>query len=646
VPAERRTFRYFRSRCWAEGTSKAGVRARAGGSSLGTERAYVTRVLPLGFLRALRERRPRKALALVAGLAATTAGYITARVFARRAVRVAAALVPLAAASGLWLTSLRGVDPAAMTDLGLVSVLPPAWFVALGAVVVLLGLHIARGSHGAVIGAHLTGVVAILHATPTLLYPEPRYSWTFKHLGVVDYISRHGSLDPADPLLGVYHSWPGFFTLSSFLSDSAGIDPAELARWAPVFFQLAFLVPALVAFRALTDDPRRVWLGVSMFALADWVGQDYFAPQALTFLLFLTAVALVLRWGPADRRGTAALLLAVMFAVASSHQLTPFALVGVLVVLAIRPGPAPRWFPLAMLAFSAAWMGTFGWEYLRTHAVGLWATLGRPDSNAAESLASATVPDQQLVIWAGRALVLAVAALAAYGFLRERRAQRSWTLALLALAPAPLVISSYDGEIVFRIYLFALPWLALLAAGAVYRPSRPRRSALVPVALLLAMTVPFTLAYYGKERANYFGPDERAANAWVLDHAEPGSVLMGAALDFPWRDHGYERFTYDWLSQLPLDQRKALSTDPARVVIDAMGRSGAITGYLLLSAAQDPALAYGSDLPLGIQDDVAAALLHSPAFSVAFSNPAATVFRLDFSTLDPSIVAAIPEVAP
>ena len=681
VPADRGTFRYFRTRCWAEGISKAGVRSRSCGAALGTERAYVVRVLPLGFARALRDRRPRRALALAAGLVATTGGYLAARLVSRPARRAAVGtavrstarvtfkILPLLAALGLWLASLRGVDPGAMTDLGLVSVLPPAWFAALGMIVALFGVHIARGSTGAVIGAHLTGLVAILHATPALLYDEPRYSWTFKHLGVVDYISRNGSLDPGEPVLGIYHSWPGFFTLSAFLSDTAGIDPATVARWTPLFFQLTFLLPAAVTFGCLTADARRRWLALGIFVLGNWVGQDYFAPQALTYLLYLTVLALVLRWlpaiedphdvlgrirrihergpllrdplSPARRRGAAVLLVGLLLAIASTHQLTPVALCGALLALVWHRRSAPRWTAVTAGGVTALWMGTVGLEYLRVHAAGVLATFGRPDSNAAESLASATVAEQRVIIWAGRLLVLAVAALAAWAFLRMRRTGRSWTAALLALAPAPLVASSYDGEIVFRVYLFALPWLALLAAGAVYRSTRPGGGAVAPVALLLALTVPFTLAYYGKERANYFSPEERAANSWVMEHAEPGSVLVGGALDFPWKDSGYERFSYYGLSQLPLDRRRALSLNPVGVVTTVMAESEAMTGYLLLSDAQDAALAYGSDLPSGIQDVVAEAVQGSPVFTLVFANSAARVFRLDFATADPAYLDSI-----
>ncbi|WP_459643533.1 glycosyltransferase family 2 protein [Kineococcus sp. NUM-3379] len=77
VPASRGTFRYFLRRCWGEGISKRTVSRLAGPElALSSERAYVSRVLPSGVVRALRARRPAKAAAIVAGLVVTGAGYL------------------------------------------------------------------------------------------------------------------------------------------------------------------------------------------------------------------------------------------------------------------------------------------------------------------------------------------------------------------------------------------------------------------------------------------------------------------------------------------------------------------------------------------------------------------------------------------
>ena len=84
VTPERMRWRYFHSRCYAEGLSKAAVAAHAGnGDGLSSEREYALRTLPRGVLRGVSEAvRGRevagimRGLAIVAGLLVTTIGYV------------------------------------------------------------------------------------------------------------------------------------------------------------------------------------------------------------------------------------------------------------------------------------------------------------------------------------------------------------------------------------------------------------------------------------------------------------------------------------------------------------------------------------------------------------------------------------------
>jgi glycosyltransferase involved in cell wall biosynthesis len=84
VPASRAGWGYFRSRCLAEGISKAQVARLVGpGEGLASERTHAFRTLPKGVARGLADAALRgdpsglgRAAAIVAGLAATTAGYI------------------------------------------------------------------------------------------------------------------------------------------------------------------------------------------------------------------------------------------------------------------------------------------------------------------------------------------------------------------------------------------------------------------------------------------------------------------------------------------------------------------------------------------------------------------------------------------
>ena len=84
VPSGRARLRYFASRCYAEGRSKAIVaRLTGAGDALSSERSYTTRVLPRGVLRGVADAIVRgepsgiaRAGAIVAGLAVTTVGFV------------------------------------------------------------------------------------------------------------------------------------------------------------------------------------------------------------------------------------------------------------------------------------------------------------------------------------------------------------------------------------------------------------------------------------------------------------------------------------------------------------------------------------------------------------------------------------------
>lgn len=88
VPAARAQWRYFYARCYAEGLSKAQVTQTVGTQDgLANERHYTLRTLPAGALRGLRDGCWQgdmggfgRTVAITAGLATTTAGYVAGQV--------------------------------------------------------------------------------------------------------------------------------------------------------------------------------------------------------------------------------------------------------------------------------------------------------------------------------------------------------------------------------------------------------------------------------------------------------------------------------------------------------------------------------------------------------------------------------------
>ncbi len=103
VPAGRATWKYFLSRCYAEGISKAQVARLVGAQQgLANERAYTLRTLPAGVLSGVRDAVTGRdgngllrAAAIVCGLAATSAGYLRGKLGGARTFPTPAASVPV-----------------------------------------------------------------------------------------------------------------------------------------------------------------------------------------------------------------------------------------------------------------------------------------------------------------------------------------------------------------------------------------------------------------------------------------------------------------------------------------------------------------------------------------------------------------------
>ena len=140
-------------------------------------------------------------------------------------------------------------------------------------------------------------ITVMIHGLPTFIYEHLRFSWAWKHVGIVEFILRTGGVDPQIDSLPAYHNWPGFFGLNAWIVRESGLDsPMSYATWAPILFNLLYALALFALFRGFSADRRLVWTAVLIFELGNWVGQDYFAPQALAFFLYLVVMMILLRW--------------------------------------------------------------------------------------------------------------------------------------------------------------------------------------------------------------------------------------------------------------------------------------------------------------------------------------------------------------
>ncbi|OIJ67791.1 glycosyltransferase [Streptomyces mangrovisoli] len=555
----------------------------------------------------------------------------------------------LPAALALWLLSLRPVHLGGMRDYGLLQVLPVLFWVALGLLTLGFCLALAdRRTAGGWFAGYVLGLVAVIHATPTLLYPELRYSWAWKHVAVVDAVIRHHGHVPRAGQLALYDQWPGFFDLNAFFLQATGLHSAlGYATWTPPVFNAVLLAPLLLLYRTVTRDRRLLWGAAWVFYSCSWVGQDYFAPQAFAFLLFVTAIALVMGqlptsvlYGPAGPPGRwpvgrFVLVMVVSAVIITSHPLTPLMLISALVVLSLPR--RNRRVVVPVLAGTAAmtvlWDATVARPYLSENLGDFLGSLLKPDANVSSGLAAlgTAAPGQVVVSWVDRGLSAAVFVLAATAFLAHPWVRRTG-LPLLVVAPLPiLTANAYGGEMIFRAYLFALPAASFLIAALLFqRENRPRFHPAVVYPLLLALLGGLVFGYYGKESANYFTKDEVAAGRFVAATSPPGSTIVSVTSAVPALYTRYDEKTELQLDEQDLADRRRLAKDPVRglegFVQHATPRQPA---YIILSRAQEADVYQRGVLPDGTIERMDRALSEAPGYVPVYRNKDAVVYRYE-----------------
>jgi len=439
-------------------------------------------------------------------------------------------LLPLAV--GLWALGISETDTGVIGRYGLPPLLPIVFYAGLALLVVSAVVELVHNQVSQWrMALHAIALTVMLYGTAPLVYSAGRYSWLYKTIGVVQYVNAHGQLNAS---IDIYQNWPGFFALTAWLGKVAGVaSPLAYAKWAQLLFELAALPLLYLIYDALALTTRQRWLALLLFSASNWIGQDYFSPQALGTLLYLGIMAIALRqlfvprpashfllgirrtWSRLRRKPSPAhphsadpvsadalkvlikiatsqretratgptgatlrscvIILVIFFVLAMTHQLSPYMLVAQLGALAVFRLMRPWWLPLALLAVAIAYLVPH-FSYVNTH-YGLLNSLGNLFSNATPpSVTRGHVPpSQQFIERCAQGLSIGVWILAIVGAWRNWRAEKTtFALVLLAFSPSVMLgLQAYGHEGVLRVFLFSLPWAAALGAMAIL-PARRR----------------------------------------------------------------------------------------------------------------------------------------------------------------------------
>jgi hypothetical protein len=217
-----------------------------------------------------------------------------------------------------------------------------------------------------------------------------------------------------------------------------------------------------------------------------------------------------------------------------------------------------------------------------------------------------------------------------------------------------LLGGNYGGELIYRVYLFSLPWCALILAqlatvklDRLKYGTRHRRRVLPPSLgrhVLpagiggAALTVLMLAALQGTEGQfafDHVSQDSVMAAEFFYDEAPPSSALVLATSNFPSRISArYGLFNQGMSAEPALTDRPGFQhrrlDDTQLPAVTAFVRSIPGTGhYLAVSDAMAVEAGYFGRFPDGSLTALTDSLRRSPDWSVFYENPGVVIFRLN-----------------
>ena len=293
-----------------------------------------------------------------------------------------------------------------------------------------------------------------------------------------------------------------------------------------------------------------------------------------------------------------------------------------------------RLLPVVMAVVALGWLRFMASAYLAGHESHIAGQVGDVGTSVGSNIGDRLAGSEghQVVVYMRSTASLVFWGLAGIGGLRRvKHHRRDFTLALLAAAPFPLLfMQPYGGEMLLRIYLFSLPFMAFFVA-ALFVPSptvgRTWLARVITSIAVLLLLSSFFITRYGNERMDAFTPAEVQAVDYLYEQAPSGSLLLAGTAKTPWKYRDYERHSHQTLADsIDWDWSADLVTDLDEIQATMHG-SQYTAAYLIITRSQIANDEMFELLPYPLEDMVTA-LSASDQFQVLYANEDAIIFIL------------------
>jgi len=338
-----------------------------------------------------------------------------------------------------------------------------------------------------------------------------------------------------------------------------------------------------------------------------------------------------------------------------SHQLTPFLMIAACAGLVIAGRCTPRGLPILLAVIATGWVSFATAGYWSGHMSTIFGQIGRLGGTISSSVGSHLIgtPTHQFPVYGRIVLAGLIIGLAVLGLLRRwHRRVIDRALVILLIAPASIAaLQNYGGEISLRIFLFALPAAAILAACLFFpetgeaepgdteaavgqrrasEPRSPRRRVLAAVAsglVAVGLAGLFMLTRYGNEAFEQIPRGELKAMNYIYAHQRGGTAVLwlsrpsgiNATPQMPWqfRDTASVRFVSLTAPRNP--------ADTARVIADLkrLGRGA----YLITTSTEATFVRQTATYDPRWERSFRSAMAAEPGVQRVVNNPDAAVYK-------------------
>lgn len=428
----------------------------------------------------------------------------------------------------------------------------------------------------------LLAFVSALWLVPTLVGMHPGIEMAYRNLRLVDGMAEFGFSYIARDL---YLSYPALHIFFGAIVKLWSVDIESIIPIIPFIMQLLYLVPLFVFLRNSfgAGKERYCWLGLWVFLLGNWIGQEYFSPQAFGFLLFLVILALVTQPSLLKKTGTdpKPYLVIVFVILALTHLLASLATVCLLGAYAL----VRKHWHLAIitclcLLVVIGWDATYGANYILKMSSGAKAILvdvslpeaSEPvegsDEDVRESI-NETMRARDMVGVRGvidfdlgylvhtnviaslsgaeshRAVVrVRIAYAAVFAILMgcgvlfmllRRRSRGNIAILAMALALLPLLLLQNAGwELSQRVYMYELPFVVYF--GVLLLDANKKWLGILLCTLFVVASVPFFVCHYGNQIVDNWSSYYRDGHQQVYKLQRSSNYFIGEVRDVGWEN--------------------------------------------------------------------------------------------------------------